>query len=164
MSDSLTVLKAFCGILQSELQLDDGQVYVWDQKINIPTDDKLYIAVGVESVTPFGSKTQFIDGDEYQSANFKATLSIDILSRGSDARDRKEEVILALKSTYAQQVQEKYGFYIATLTSGFTNLSEIEGAAIPYRFNLALNLQYAVSKSKAVDYYDTFTKEIRTEA
>lgn len=88
-----------------------------------------------------------------------ATLDIDIISRGPEARDRKEEIILALNSIYAQSQQEGNSFYIGKLppSARFVNLSNIDGAAIPYRFRISVNLQYAFVKSKAIDYFDTFS-------
>lgn len=154
-------LMLFCDIIQKELGLDIGQVYLWDQKIDIPTDDRLYIAIGVLSCKPFGNSISY-DGSgsglsAVQSVNMQATLSVDILSRGVEARDRKEEIILALQSNYAQSQQETNSFYIAKISSGFVNLSQIDGAAIPYRFNISVNMQYSVRKTQAVPYYDTFT-------
>ena len=53
-------LTLVCDIIQRELTLDQSQVYLWDQKINIPKDERLYIAVGVMMVKPFGN-TNFSD-------------------------------------------------------------------------------------------------------
>lgn len=153
-----------CDVIQKELGLANGQVYLWDQKINIPIDEKLYIAVGVLSCKPFSNTNRMEGGgsglEEDQSVNMMATLSIDILSRGPQARDRKEEVILALQSVYAQSQQEVNSFYIGKISTGFVNLSQIDGAAIPYRFNISVNMQYTVRKSKAVPYFDTFSEQV----
>lgn len=153
-------LTLFCQLLATEMGLSSNQVYLYDQKINIPNDYKLYIAVGILTCKPFGSARDLDYSGagitETLSVNMQATLSVDILSRGPDARDRKEEVVLALKSIASIQTQEANGILIAPITSSFVNLSEIDGAAIPYRFNLTINIQYKVSKVKAVPYYDTF--------
>lgn len=158
-------LMLFCEILQQELGLTNGRVYLWDQKIMQPTDDGLYIAVSVPSCKPFSNivKPAIVAGQAdwsqaQQIANMLATLDIDVISRGPSARDRKEEIILALNSLYAQSQQEINSFYIGKLPPGarFVNLSMIDGAAIPYRFRISVNLQYAVTKTKAVPYFDTF--------
>jgi hypothetical protein len=154
-----SALTLFCDIIRTEMQLASDQVYLWDQKINIPPDSRLYVVVGILSCKPFGS-TRTYNGSsgfiEQLSVNFQATLSVDIFSRNSDARDRKEEVILALHSTYSQYQQEANGFFIAPLSTGFNNLSSLEGAAIPYRFNISVQIQYKMLKAKSVDYYDTY--------
>lgn len=159
---SCTPLELFCDILQTEMGLAQGRVYLWDQKIDQPKDNGLYIAVGVLSCKPFGNNTP-IDGsgaglNAVQSVNMFATLSVDIISRGPEARDRKEEVIMALNSIYSQSQQEANSFYIAKISSGFNNLSNIDGAAIPYRFNISVNMQYFVTKTKAVPYFDDFAQ------
>ncbi len=156
-----TPIELFCDILQQELDLDDGRVYLWDQKINQPKDQDLYIAVGIVTCKPFSNSNKYVQNDfgllEVQSMNMKAMLSVDIISRGPDARDRKEEVLMALRSTYAQQQMELNNFFAAPLTTSFVNLSEVDGAAIPYRFNVSCSLQYLVTKSKSVNYYDSFS-------
>lgn len=159
-----TPLELFCDIIETEMGLSQGQVYLWDQKLNIPKDSRLYIAVGILSCKPFGnSNTLNSNGDSVQSVNMSAMLSIDILSRSKDARNRKEEIILALGSDYAERQQELNSFYVSRLTNNFVNLSEEDGAAIPYRFNITATIQYFVSKTSAVSYYDTFsTSQVNT--
>lgn len=156
-----SALMLLCDIIQMEMGLEAGQVYIYNQKIDIPTDSKLYIAVGIETCKPYtnmlipsGAGTGL---HSIQQTNFMATCSVDILSRGVQARDRKEEVIMALQSIYAQSQQETNGFYVAKLSTAFVNLSQVDGAAIPYRFNISINLQYAVRKVKSVPYFNTFS-------
>lgn len=165
----MTPLQWVCDILQSEMVLPVGSVYLWNQKLDLPSDRNLYIAVGVTSMKCFGNSDVTENHAagllERQSANYLATLSIDILSRGTQARDRKEEILMALASAYSQQVQQREGFYIATVAKTFVNLSEIEGAAIPYRFSIAVNIQYKVVKEKLTPYYDAFLDpQVTTEA
>ncbi len=160
-----SALSLLADIIRQEMGLANDQVYLWDQKFDIPNDYRLYIAIGVQSAKPFGTSrdmdTSGVGIIETMSVNMQATASIDLLSRGPDARDRKEEVLLALKSTYSIQQQDAYGFMVAPHTVGFVNLSELDGPAIPYRFNLSLNLQYKVTKARVIEYYDNFpTPEI----
>lgn len=155
-------LLLFCEIIQREMGLANGRVYLWDQKIMQPTDAGIYIAVSVPSCKPFANTIQTDGGgsglDALQVVNMLATLEIDIISRGPGARDRKEEVVLALNSIYAQSQQETNSFYIGKIppSARFLNLSNIDGAAIPYRYKIAVNMQYAVTKRKAVPYFDNF--------
>lgn len=154
-------LLLFCEIVQRELGLAPGRVYLWDQKIFQPTDSDLYIAVSDMNPKAFGNNL-VIDptgGDSViQSVNMMSILDVDIMSRGPAARDRKEEVLLAFASSYAESQQEGNSFYIGKIPAGgrFINLSIIDGAAIPYRYRISVNIQYTVTKTKAVDYFDTF--------
>lgn len=155
-------LLLFWDILKTELSLADDHIYLWDQKLMQPTDSTLYIAIGVVNSRPFGN-TNGPDGSgggltSIQSVNMLDEISIDIISRGPEARDRKAEVIMALNSNYAQQQQTANSFNIGQLPAGaqFINLSEVDGAAIPYRFRISVNLQYFVVKSKQVPYFDNY--------
>lgn len=152
----------FCDILAHELSIARSRVYLWDQKIMQPTDFGLYIAVSVARAKPFGNSNSFngTDNTSDQYVNMLNTLDLDIISRGPEARDRKEEVILALNSLYSQQQQSANSFFIGTISSNFINLSEVDGAAIPYRFRISVNMQYAYRKQTAAPYYDTFTEPV----
>ncbi len=166
-------LGLFCEVLQKELGLADGQVYLWDQKINQPKNSDLYIAVAVMSAKPFGNTNRPVSAgddaglDSHQSVNMLATLQISAISRGPQARTRKEEIVLAWNSDYAQAQQEANSFYIGKLPPGsqFVNLSSIDGAAIPYRFDISVNIQYFYRKIKPVSYMDEFAPvQVTTES
>lgn len=154
-------LGLFCDVIQKELGLPQGRVYLYNQKVFQPPDASLYVAVMVLTCKPFGNTKQYDPTtglDSIQSTNMRATLSVDIISRDLSALRRKEEVIMALNSDYSESQQEFNSFQIGKLPPGgqFVNLSNIDGAAIPYRFNISVNIQYFVKKIKAVPYFDTF--------
>lgn len=161
-------VKAVCDIIATELEIDPSRVWIWDQKIKEPTDEELFVVVGILACRPFGSSKRLnANGDCVQNLSMQATLSIDIKSRNYSAVARKEEVIMALGSFYAESQQELNNFKLATLPmrGGFVNLSNVDGAAIPYRFNISVNLLYAVSKSRSTPYFDNFQDvEVTTDA
>lgn len=154
----LSPLEIFCDILQTEMDLDEGRVYLWDQKINSPTDFGLFIAVGVLAVKPFGVKSEInpATGEETQSANFQSDLSVDVISRDTSALYRKEEIILALRSLYCEQQQALNSMRVFPLAPRFVNLSGMDGAAIPYRFSYTVRIQYMINKTKVSPYFDQF--------
>ena len=165
-----TPLMCVAEIIGSQMGLDmtpsNSQIWLWDQKELIPTDSRLYVIVGVNYTKPFGNRPKY-DGsgsglNAIQSVNMLANLSIDILSRGPAARDLKEQVLLALSSPYAEQQMELNSFFIAPISTNFVNISQVEGAAILYRFNISVNLQYFVTLNTAIDYFDTFSTPIVT--
>lgn len=157
-----TPLILFCEIIQREMGLARDRVMIWDQKLPQPKDNDLWVAVSEVSSKPFGNNNRTAGvGSDLQSqayVSMQSMLDIDVISRGPAARLRKEEVLLALNSIYSQQQQEINGFYIAKLppSGGFRNLSEVDGAAIPYRFKISIMIQYCVSKNKTVDYFNDF--------
>lgn len=159
----MTALQAFCNIIRTELALENDQVYLYNQKFNIPPDERLYIAVGVQSPKVVANRRTYestIGGlNESQEANCIAELHLVIMSRSTAALDRKEEVVMALQSTYALQMMQKYGFGIGRIPRSFVNLSEVEGAAIPFRFDIVVSLNYSISKTQAITYYDDFSTD-----
>ena len=147
-----------CDILQKQLSLPNDHIYLWDQKLTEPHDYNLYVAVSVLNSKPFGN-SNFFDGTTQQSIqtiNMLDNIQIDIISRGPAARDRKAEILMALNSNYAEQQQEFNSFFIGKISNSFINLSQIDGAAIPYRFQIETTLQYFSKLIQSVPYYDTF--------
>lgn len=153
-----TPLLLFCEIIQNQMALTSDHIYLWDQKLFQPRDSSLYVAVSVMSCKPFANTNYFDGTDSIQSVNMYAQLQLDIISRGPEARDRKEEVIMALNSDYSKTQQGSNSFYIGQLPPGahFVNLSNIDGAAIPYRFSISVSMQYFVKKTQVVPYFTTF--------
>jgi len=157
-----TPLMLLCEILQIELGLTNDRVYFWDQKKFQFTDNGLYVIIGISECKPFGNNIKPDDttgwANPVQSVNMLAKLDINIISRDTSALNRKEDVLFALNSSYSQKQQEANSFLIGRIPTGtkFMNLSFIDGAAIPYRFMFPINMQYAVTKTKAEDYIDTF--------
>lgn len=157
-----TPLQLVCDIIQREMGLGVGDVYLWDQKIMQPKDSRLYVAVSELMCRPFGNVNRTVAvGGQLMSQSYVSMLTvldINIISRSTAARDRKADVLLALGSVYSEQQQEVNSFFIGRLPAGarFLNLSDSDGAAIPYRYHISINIQYAVAKAKPVTYFNDF--------
>lgn len=156
-------------ILQNQMALGDGRIFLWDQKIFRPKDNNLWITVSQISVKPFGSSNnQVANGgglQSVQSLNVQSMIDIDLVSRGTDAIFRKEEVVMAFSSNYSESQQELNNFYVAPLSIGFRDLSELDGTAMIYRYNISVNMIYLASKVQQVPYYDSFpTSQVITNA
>lgn len=151
-----TPLQLVCDIIQTFMGLSQGRVYVYNTKLNLPTDSGLYIAVGIRDCKPFGNSTVTYNGIAMQAVNMLARLDINVMSRSIDALNMKEQVLLAFNSIYAEQQMELNSFFIAPISIGFVNLSQIDGAAIPYRFVITSQMQYFVPTTMAIPYMDTF--------
>lgn len=154
-------LELVCDIIQSQMGLSQGQVYLYNQKISPPNDSRLYVAVGVLIAKPFGNRPAYAGSSGFkaiQSVNMYNLLSIDIFSRSTAALIQKEQVLLALSSPYAQQQMALNCFSVAPISTAFVNVSELDGAAIPYRFNISVGLQYFATLNTDAPYYDTFSQ------
>lgn len=153
-------LLLFCEIIQNQMGLPQGRVYLFDQKIMQPTDVGIYVAVSVQSVKVFGNDNSHVGAADpggltsNQSLNCAATLQLDIISRDNSALFQKEAVLLALNSDYSEQQQNANSFFIGKIppAAQFTNLSAQDGAAIPYRFVISIVMQYFYTKTQAVGY------------
>ncbi len=160
-------IKHICKILQNSLNLTDEQIWIYNQKRDIPNDFGIYFVVNYIGQRIIGNVRKEVSTPaglvEYQSVHSLANFSVDILSRSSKAREMRDKALMALNSTYSQMIQEANGFQIAPNSFSVTNTSEIEGVAELYRYTLSFNVTYMSETSKSIDYYDTFTKEVITE-
>ena len=160
-------IKQICQILQRQLGLDDGQVWIYNQKRNIPNDFSTYYVVNYDGQRIIGNVRREYSGDtglmEYQSVHNLANYRVEVFSRSGQAREAKDLVLMALNSTYSQQIQEKYGFQIARNSFQVTNTSELEGVAELNRYSISFNVTYMTETTKSIDFYDTFSKEVITE-
>ena len=159
MAEIITVV---ADVIRTELGLDNNHVYLYNQKWRIPPDEGLYVIVGFLGAKAFGAKTTYENDPitdellEVQSVNQQEMYTIDLLSRDSSARVRKQEVILALNSTLCQQMMEQYNFKIANLPTTFNDVSALEATAILNRYQLAFNALVAYRKIKSVPFFDSF--------
>jgi len=159
-----TALKLLCGIIQTGLGLPEGAVYLWNQKVNIPPDQGLYVAVRVQNTRFFANTSKMEDDGnggllERQVTHQQDMLTVDLTSKSSSARDRRHEFVMALKNTYSRQQQQAGGFRVFPLPKDFVNLSGIDGAAIPYRFQMSVVLQYSVTKLTPAPSWNDFTQD-----
>jgi hypothetical protein len=156
------IIKVVADVIQSEMGLGNDRVYLYNQKWRIPPDEGLFVIVGFMGARAFGAKTEYENDPitnelvEVQSVNQQETYTIDLMSRDSSARVRKQEVILALNSTLCQQMMEQYNFKIANLPATFNDVSALEATAILNRYQLAFNTLVVYRKVKSVQFFDSF--------
>lgn len=156
-----TPLQLFCDVLQQQLPLAPGRVWLWDQKVNEPTDLGMFIVVRVLNPRCFGNTNAMSSDDigatQIQSSYMSVQLQVEVKSRSTEALDRLGAVIQALNSIYSQQQQEMNSFKIFPVSKNIVDMSGEDGAAIPYRFVLSVTLQYTESTTtRAAPYFDTF--------
>ena len=153
-------LKLFMEILQRELSLPADRVILFNQKIEQPKDAGIYIAVSVLNSKVFGNTNRPTESGgifiSEQYISVADTIGVDIFSVDNSALFRKEDVLLALGSNYAERQQNTNSFQISKIPRGLANISGVDGTHIPYRFHFDLVIQYAYKKSSNIDYYDTF--------
>ena len=134
-------------------------VVIYGQNIKLFNTDKLQITVKTVSSRTWSNRNEVktVDGvfTEIQDINQARIMQIDCYSRNNDARDRYQEIPMALRSVYAQQQMDLYNFKIGTMTNEI-NISGIDGASDINRFTITFNVLIHFQKTKSVDYYDKF--------
>lgn len=170
MSDALytgaepRTLNLIVGLLRSYMGLEAPQVVVYNQKWKVPSDNRLYITVGLLAFKPYGNSTitaTFTDTNgsglkEVSTLHSQESVSVNMFSRSEEAVDRRGEPILAFGSTEAAQLCDRYAIKFGRLPVAMTDLSGVEGAARLNRYVATINLLCARKQERVVQYFDKF--------
>ena len=158
---------ALCALIQSQLNLTADRGWIYNQKQDIPTDDGLFFSVACLRDKPFASSLDYENVpatetapaklQEVQSINTQETYRIMLFSRDASARQRRHEMVFVMHSTAAQQLQERYSCRFGYIPLQMTDISAIEGAARINRYSLTFSLTRAYTRTKPIEYFDTFT-------
>lgn len=153
-------LELVCDIIAKYMALTADQIYIWDQKFNIPKDYRAYLAASILSSRVFSSNISYEDQgaglNAVQQTNVTELVQIDIYSKSTEANRRKYEIVRALKSVYAQFQMENNNFSVSSIPANFVTVNSQEGAAIPYRFNITIAVQHMETQGEDVNFYDQF--------
>lgn len=151
-------------ILIAELPISSERVNLYNQKFKIPPDKGMYVVIERGPSKVISSQSRPVPDTEglveEMEVYSRDTYIVGVFSQSLEAMDRKEEVVMALGSIYAEQVQEKYSFKIAR-NMPIEDLSFLEGAAILYRFNVTVQVFSSKKKTVRREFYDTFTARVR---
>ena len=155
-------------------------VIIKGQNIKLFNTDKLQITVSTFNSKVYANRKEFytkiinqtvtdentgeqtiVQIPEYHEIvhlNDKRSIQIDIYSRNNEARQRLAEVQMALSSTMAEQLQDKYQFRIGKISDAI-NLSGLDGGSDVNRYTIRLNCLCWYENDKKIDYYDKFSFE-----
>lgn len=163
-TNELTAFENLRKIIIHEMGLADDRVNIFNQKWKIPTYDDLFIVLEClpSKIISNRSTVKMVPGEyvEIHDLTVQERITVMVFSRNMDALLRKEEVIMALCSTYSQQIQEQYSFHIARIAP-IEDLTMLEGAAQLYRYDIPVIMLTWQTLTKAVEYYDAFTGRIK---
>lgn len=163
MSSSLDIIKQ---ILDKEMEMPPNRVWAYNQNNDIPTDSKLFIVLHYGKRDVISNNIRYRNTsaglESVQSTNVREDVMISLLSKNNDARDRAHEVLMAIRSTYSQYLQEKEHIHIST-TGDIYDASFLEGTSRINRFDVKIKLFKLYEKIKSVDYYNKFSFETWVE-
>lgn len=149
-------------ILEHELQLKPEQAMLYNQKFDIPPDDRLYLYVGFLGSKTFSSRGAYQNDPvsntlvQVQTANRQEMYSIHLYSRSAEARLRNWEVSPALAGDFAEQMMEMRSMKIGWLPTSMNDVSGVEGTARLFRYALTIRVLVAYEKIVPVPFYDSF--------
>lgn len=167
-NNSIEYIKVVADILEVEMNLApaiptstnpaDRRVFIYNQNFDLPNYQKMFVVLKENPGKAMAVKSSFdpVTNNEVQELIIQKEITIDVLSRNAEARQRKEEVLMALASVYSQQQQELNGFRVFSYPTSFVDVSEAEGAGNIYRYRSSVFLHVRYKKQKGVEYYDTF--------
>lgn len=164
-------VKVVGDVLKAELEMDAGQIVLKNQKWNIPNNTKLYIVLGyVGPGKVIANKNESIsNGDdpnagmtEQQSIVMGYLIQIDLMAFSkadgtNQARERKEEVLMALRSLAGEKAAEVNNLQLARNPAPFMDVSDLEETEMLERYTTTIFVTAMQTKEKAVvEYYSTF--------
>jgi hypothetical protein len=161
--ENITSLDLLRDIVQQEMGLEDDQIYIYAQPNILPTDSRLYVVIEYKYSKVYSNRnlTPVNDGNitEEQNVNTQEFLTIQLFSRSFEALRRKEEAVMALRSVYAQQSQEKYSYKLS-FTPQIFDLTSLETSAMLYRYDVPVVFLSAYQKIKTIDYFDSYITRV----
>ncbi len=156
-------VKVIGDILASELGLrttgPTAQIMLTNERFNIPPTEDLYVAISYVDGKPIGNNNYF-DGNtviETQQVVMLYHIQIDMMSFDASARQRKEEVYLALRSLFSQSQMEINNMQVSRMPSAFVDASSLEESKRLNRYTMTIAVTAMTTKEKAVAAtYDAF--------
>jgi hypothetical protein len=165
MSDTLNLLKQ---LIDTQLKMPKGRVWAANSDNSLPKDKKLFIVLKIDEVKPYANNLKYeytAEGvNEILTTSVAEDITIALLSRNTEARDRAYEILQALSSTLSQQLQEKNKMHISRLGNIY-DASFLEATAFLNRYDIRIRVIRSYQNINPVDYYDKFSiPEIHLEA
>lgn len=165
---SYSTPQIMASIMQQGMALSDDQVWVYDQRRELPKDGRTYVVVSLVGVQPYGNNRRYVQGTDALTAkltqHFQETVSVSVWSRDIAVLGQYPTAVSALVSAYAIKSQEAHGMRIGTIPMSFVDTSYEDGASMIYRVTMTLRVLRAYAETPvSVDYYDQFSYESTTE-
>ena len=93
MNSTLDVIKQ---ILDEQMNMAIGRVFAYNSNVDLPKDSDLFIPLFYSERKPVANNSKMVTTatgvEEHQSINMVEDVVISLMSRGTSARDRVQEV------------------------------------------------------------------------
>ena len=159
----MDVLKAVCDILKIGMNLQDDQIWIYNQKIDIPNDKRIYVVVSLKNETVIGNNIEeknVVNGEEEVVwSNIVSDVGIELFSYNVNALNRRYEVLSSMRSTYSVQKQEELNCNIGRRPIAFFDSSFLAPTARLYSFYFMYRITHVEnSANREIEYYDDFSR------
>lgn len=163
MNSTLDVIKQ---IIDEQMNMPVGRVFAYNSNVNLPEDSELFIPLYYAERKPIANNSKMVttaEGvEEHQSINMVEDVIIALISRDTSARDRVQEVFLALNSYYSRNLQAVNKLHISWIGEAYDK-SFLEATSMLNRFDIRIRVFRSYEKISNIDYYDTFSFETWVE-
>ena len=160
---TLDILKQ---IIDSEMEMPQGRVWAYNANMDLPKDDDLFIILFLKEQTPISNTVKYVSTEkgleEHQSINIKEEITISLVSRSTQARDRAFEVHMALNSYLSRNLQAQNKMHISILGEIY-DASFLEASSMLNRFDCRIRVFKSYAKIKEIDYFNKFSLDITEE-
>lgn len=157
---ALEPIKVLAMVLQSEMGLADGQIMLGLENFLIPPNTGLYVAIFYGVDQTIGNNNYNLENtqgeyEEVQDVIMLHQIDIDVMSFNSEARLRKQEVLQAVQSYYAETLMEQYQMRLASTPGAFIPIQTMETTKQLNRFKLTIEMNAIYRKTKLTPFYDS---------
>lgn len=163
MNSTLDVIQQ---ILVKQMNIPASRVFAYNSNIELPKDTDLFIPLFYTERRPISNNAKMVSTEagieEHQNTNMVEDVIISLMSVDTSARDRVQDVFMALRSYYSQDLQAKNKLHISTIGEAYDK-SFLEETSMLNRFDIKIRIFRAYEKINIVDYYDKFRFETWTE-
>jgi len=152
-----------CDIIKDGMSLLDSQIWIYNQRREIPQDKKLYIVVSLLSSSIYGNNSKqsndpnVTDMPETLTQYVKESITVNLFSYTTEALERYPEVLGSLMSTYSQRIQEAQALKIFPIPLSVNDVSSVEGPSLLNRTSITLQVLRKYDMILNADYYDRIT-------
>lgn len=158
----MDVLKTVCDILKVGMRLENDQVWIYNQKIDIPNDKRIYVVVSLKDETIIGNniETEPTEDGEKETVwtNLVSNIGIELFSYNVNALNKRYEVLSSMRSTYSVQKQEELSCNIGRKPIAFYDTSFLSPTARLYSFYYMYRITHVERNVREVSYYDDFSQ------
>lgn len=156
----MDILKAVCDIIQKGMNLSDDQIWIYNQKIDIPNDKRIYVVVSLKGENVIGNNIQEENEEnklnEIVWSNIITDVGIEMFSYNVNALNRRYEILSSMRSTYSVQKQEELNFNISRRPVAFFDSSFFAPSSRLYSYYFMYRVTHIEKFEKEIDFYNNF--------